>query len=1836
MKRNAATLTGLLLVATIGFVLIGEPEPREVASAESGEAPAGEVKAKSSPVNGRDPLAPREEARQVPNRSVALAPDFLNRMPADRSFRMELPDGREARGRVLTLRSDVEGVAMIEGRLSAPAPGRFFFLRQTVPGVAGSLVGHILFDEGDSAWKVEPSGPGGSPRLVETARDGVICANYGMPAAAAAEEAPSAHPIDIPIPAYQEIVPLQSLPGAAGVVYLDFDGEQGPFPSWGEFDAASPNVTNAQVHAVWKMVCEDFQGFTLNITTDRKVFDEAAPGSRQHVIITPTTTASPGAGGVAYIGSYNWVADVPCWAFYSTGKYSAEVISHEVGHALGLSHDGRTAPVEDYYLGHGTGETGWAPIMGAGYYENVTQWSKGEYAGANRSQDDVAIIVTNNNVQFRTDDGGDDAESAHALEIFADDTIGGEGIIETRFDVDAYRFRTSGGLVNLRVDPVEENPNLDVLAELVDVASGNYIASSHPDLELAAGIEMELPAGEYVLEVSGTGRGNPLLDGYSDYGSMGSYSISGTVPGGVKPDRFSIAENSATGTTVGTVVPRLDHGASPLFWTIDSGNGSGAFAIDAETGEIRVANAAALDFEALSTRWDDPATFELFVTISDGSASEMDETIRVVVTLTDVNDPPTVAPASLVVLERTRAGTPLIGVGSSDPDHFDLPAYAITGGNEDGWFAIDPDSGVISAGANGIGEVETSAAVALQVEVSDRGSPPLTGTATVTLTVIGIPAGHAPGGVMRTYFEGIEGYAVEDLTAATGQWPDHPDSEELLIDFAGGDHGDDFGSTLRGYFIPPVSGNYRFWLASDGASELKFDPTPGQTGAVTIASVDSSTDAQFWIDTSPFRSSPVSLTAGQAYAIEALQKESAGPDHVSVAFSGPGMPKQLLRGLYLAPQLRNYPPSIVAGQFMIGEDIYAGQKVGAAAVADVNLADGHGDFMIEAGNEGGAFTIDPASGEIRVAAGGVLDAGLHPVYVLTVSVSDSGSPPQTGTGEITVTILPGGTMADTGLKQQIWNDLEGSATSDLTEIAAYPHAPGETRTLASFDSGQNIGDNYGSRIRALLTPAVTGYYTFHIASNDQSKLKLGLDATAGSATQIASVNGWTNYSQWGKYASQESDPVHLVAGTPYYIETLHKESVGSDHLQVAWTGPGIASPVVIPGSALSPYDINEPPHFGDESYGFSIAEDAETGAVIGTLQAVDPEGEQPYHAILSGNTAGTFAINPQSGTLRVANPAMLTVGQHVLTIGAQDGGLGRQYPFKATEALVTVTVLSDNLAPQFATETVSDLATEDLSYTGNFSAADPDPGDVVLHVKVSGPDWLVVESDGSVHGMPGNDDVGANVFVLRATDPGGLSDEMELSIEIANTNDAPFFPGPPLVLSPATENVAFNASLQGSAADIDADDELAFSKDSGPDWLEIAPDGSLGGTPGDGDAGENEFIVRVTDLSGAHVEAALQILVIPVNDPPAFLSPVINGPAATEDQPLTGSLATVVTDPDAGDVLAFEKLSGPEWLAVAGDGVLSGTPANGDVGTNLFIVRVSDMTGELAEATLSINVENVNDPPTFALDPTIGAPAREGEPYVADALVAVDEDAGDTLAYTKEAGPDWLLVAMDGRISGIPPVGSAGTQVFTVRATDLAGLHADCPLVIEVLAEGLPLPWDAGAVGSQESGGSSVYGQGEFVVTGSGQLSGREDSFQFVWQSLSGDGALTARIVSMSDAGPLARAGVMIRDSLASNSRHVFLGLSGDGAFRWVRRTGFNGNTSANTSGSGIAPDAWVRLVRSGDTIVAYKSFDGTSWVRIGSLNAALPETCYFGLAVTGESSPALNEARFSDVSLTP
>ena len=346
---------------------------------------------------------------------------------------------------------------------------------------------------------------------------------------------------------------LHSNPGATKTLLLDFDGHTTLSPSWNggvefttprfNFEGYDTSFTDGEylrIQAIWERVAEDFAAFDVDVTTEEPASidllerDWGDPSDEhwgQRVVIGGHSSDWLGGSysGYAMIGSFWSSSDNPTFVFSEnlSGNEvkTALIVSHEAGHTLGLSHDGTTSST--YYGGYGTGETSWGPIMGAPWDRSLTQWSKGEYANASSTQDDLAIITgSNNGINYRTDDHGDDTASASALTIQPDASVFDSGLVGQTNDIDSFSFTTRAGTVNLDINPFYRGANLDVLATLYD-SGGTVIATSNPVDGIAASFSESLAAGTYYLSVEGTGRVDP--SGYSDYASLGQYTITGNI-----------------------------------------------------------------------------------------------------------------------------------------------------------------------------------------------------------------------------------------------------------------------------------------------------------------------------------------------------------------------------------------------------------------------------------------------------------------------------------------------------------------------------------------------------------------------------------------------------------------------------------------------------------------------------------------------------------------------------------------------------------------------------------------------------------------------------------------------------------------------------------------------------------------------------------------------------------------------------------------------------------------------------------------------------------------------------------------------------------------------------------------------------------------------------------------------------------------------------------------------------------------------------------------------------------------------------------------------------------
>ena len=182
-----------------------------------------------------------------------------------------------------------------------------------------------------------------------------------------------------------------------------------------------------------------------------------------------------------------------------------------------------------------------------------------------------------------------------------------------------------------------------------------------------------------------------------------------------------------------------------------------------------------------------------------------------------------------------------------------------------------------------------------------------------------------------------------------------------------------------------------------------------------------------------------------------------------------------------------------------------------------------------------------------------------------------------------------------------------------------------------------------------------------------------------------------------------------------------------------------------------------------------------------------------------------------------------------------------------------------------------------------------------------------------------------------------------------------------------------------------------------------------------------------------------------------------------------------------------------------------------------------------------------------------------------------------------------------------------------------------------VFAQGsLPSGWSDGDIGSVGVTGSASYTSNVFTVKGSGAgMTGTADGMNLVYQTLSGDGTIVARVVS-SSAG---QAGVMIRETLNANAADAF--VIDQSSYNYFYDRTSTGATAGQWGSSYHVLPYWMKLVRSGNTFSAYGSLDGVNWTQIGSTQTvAMAQNVYIGLTVSSQSNSSLATATFDSVSL--
>jgi hypothetical protein len=346
---------------------------------------------------------------------------------------------------------------------------------------------------------------------------------------------------------------LDSKPDAPATLYLDFNGN---FESdwWHDVDVPENHVSHvttpvfdtdgdatsfntaeqATIKEIWSQVAEDYAPFNINVSTD--YYGSFNNGQALHVVIGGKNTdwLHEDASGISSIGSFTdgapnvvFVFDLVAWAKAGVDDSEghpldgpaamANTISHEAGHAFGLRHHSRYNFDGERINEYDPGTSGWTPIMGNNKASDRTTWDAGPTdQGWKTYQEDMAVIGgPANGFGFRADDHGDTTATADGLTwpnaVVA--PLTGRGIINSRTDVDAFRFTTPGGRFEVRVDVARYGPNLLPVAELW--SNNGFVARADAGGLTQSIIHADVPAGTYYV----------LVKGFGDYGGVGQYTV---------------------------------------------------------------------------------------------------------------------------------------------------------------------------------------------------------------------------------------------------------------------------------------------------------------------------------------------------------------------------------------------------------------------------------------------------------------------------------------------------------------------------------------------------------------------------------------------------------------------------------------------------------------------------------------------------------------------------------------------------------------------------------------------------------------------------------------------------------------------------------------------------------------------------------------------------------------------------------------------------------------------------------------------------------------------------------------------------------------------------------------------------------------------------------------------------------------------------------------------------------------------------------------------------------------------------------------------------------------
>jgi hypothetical protein len=1193
---------------------------------------------------------------------------------------------------------------------------------------------------------------------------------------------------------------------------------------------------------------------------------------------------------------------------------------------------------------------------------------------------------------------------------------------------------------------------------------------------------------------------------------------------------FSLNENSANATAVGTVLALDPDAGQTLAYSILSGNTNSAFSLNSSTGAITVINSAALNYEVL-------ASYSLVIKVQDNGTGNLSSQATITVNLLNVNEPPVVDNQVFSVPELAADGTLVGTVTATDPDAGQTRSFTITSGNTGSAFSISATTGAITVASSAALNFLVNPAFTLGIRVTDNGTGNLFDDAIITVNVIqnanqapvitnqsfsvnenspngtslGIVLASDPNpGQVLTYSilsgNTNSAFAINASTGALTVANSATLNYEAIPSFALTVKVQDNGTgnlsnqaivtvSLFDVNEPPVSNNQVFTVPELSANGtvvgviLVTDPDAGQTLSFSILS--GNTGSAFAIN-----GSTGSITVTSSAALNFLTNPSFNLN-VRVTDNGAGnLYDDAIMTINLI-QSPNLPPVISNQTFSVNEHSPNGTVAGIVLATDPNAGQTL-SFSIISGNTNNAFALNSTTGVLTIADSSKVNYETLSSYVLGVKVQDNG--PGTLSSQAIATELVINVNETPLINNQSFDIFQSAANGSLVgTVLASDLDLGQTLTYSILSGNTNnafaINANTGlltvSNSAALANNAGgTSYSVFQSLTppgtlinsigNGTAPLEVGMKFTSNVNGYISALRFYKGAGATGTHTGN----LWSLDGTNLASATFTGETASG------WQTVTLSTPVAITANTV--YVVSYFSEHGDyvKSYPYFT-----TDIVNGPLTALGWTSSQP-NGIYTYSSGPAFPnnnayIGSSNYWADVIFSSATPPGSFSLVVKVQDNGIGNL----SNQASVSVNIINGNQTPVFNNQAFSIYENSaNGTSVGTPVASDPDAGQTLTYLILSGNTnnaFAINSSTGAITVANSSALVYQTnpVFTLnvRVTDngTGNLYDDAIITINVLQNANLP----------PVINNQAFainensvNGTTVGTvlASDPNAGQTLTFIIISGNTSGAFSINPSTGMLTVANSAALNyeaipsfALIIKAQDNGAGTLSstATVTVTIKNVNEYPVIANQSFNVNQFAVKGTVVGTV--IASDPDAGQTLTYAITAGNTSTAfsiIASSGVIkvyNKAALNCSINPVFHLtVRVRDNgTGLLASsAIITINV--LAGKSGYILNITSTPQDTVSALSLYSYNIAGYSGRGTVLHYSAKDLPGWLSLRDNengtATLEGTPQMEDIGTAEVVLNVTDSA-LEVQQAFSIEVKSSAL------NNIHNQKAVGMNIY-----------------------------------------------------------------------------------------------------------------------------------------------------------------